>query len=465
MSSKTLTTETFIEKCKEILGEDSFDYSETVYVNCRTTLKVKCKTCDNINERLPLSLFKSFSCDFCDFIERKNKFINDAIKAHGVGTFDYENIDYISHKENITVKCNKCGESINRKPQIFLNLKICPNCKKNDGYTIKGKTDNKKFIERANLVFGEGRYDYSEVDYKDMFIPVKITCNECGYEFNSTPNNHLNGKKGCRKCASKKAGDSTRKTLEKFIEDAINVHGNSYDYSLVEYINSGTGVNIKCNECGKIFPQKPTKHINAKQGCPYCAPNKIWDKIGRITTEDFIKRSKELFGENTFDYSNTNYTLSREPLLLKCKKHDHEFDIKPNKHLSRFQGCPICSAENHLSETRLKNDLIKYLPNEKIIHQISFDWLGRQSIDLYFPEYNIGVEYQGVQHFRGVDFFGGHESFVKTRELDIKKFELCSANKLDLLYFTYDFNDIVDFPYPVYSDIDKLVEYIKSKIN
>lgn len=57
-------------------------------------------------------------------------------------------------------------------------------------------------------------------------------------------------------------------TTEEFIKRAKEIHGNKYDYSLVDYKNARTKVKIICPEHG-VFEQQPRAHLN-KQGCPKC---------------------------------------------------------------------------------------------------------------------------------------------------------------------------------------------------
>ena len=61
-------------------------------------------------------------------------------------------------------------------------------------------------------------------------------------------------------------------------------------------------------------------------------------------------------------------------------------------------------------------------------YQKQFGWLGRQSLDIYIPEINTAIEYQGIQHFEAVDFFGGQEAFENTQERDDRKRKLCQEN-------------------------------------
>lgn len=79
------------------------------------------------------------------------------------------------------------------------------------------------------------------------------------------PCKHLESKYGCPKCAIRKR----TKNLDKFIEDAQKVHGNKYDYSKVNYVNSNTKVTITCPIHGD-FEQLPLNHLKG-QGCPKCS--------------------------------------------------------------------------------------------------------------------------------------------------------------------------------------------------
>ena len=58
-------------------------------------------------------------------------------------------------------------------------------------------------------------------------------------------------------------------TTEEFIAKAKAVHGNRYDYSKVEYVNSKTKVCIVCKEHGDFW-QSPIKHLHG-QKCAKCA--------------------------------------------------------------------------------------------------------------------------------------------------------------------------------------------------
>ena len=71
------------------------------------------------------------------------------------------------------------------------------------------------------------------------------------------------------------------------------------------------------------------------------------------------------------------------------------------------------------------------------LYQYRPEWLGRQSLDLYIPELKTAIEYQGVQHYMPVDFFGGEEALAQRRELDDQKKQLCEENEVRLIEWPY----------------------------
>ena len=237
---------------------------------------------------------------------------------------------------------------------------------------------------------------------------------------------------------------------DQFVNDAIRVHGNKYDYSKVEYKNNHTKVCIICLEHGEFW-QKPCGHLFG-QGCPKCA--------GRsLTLEDFIKKAREIHGDK-YDYSESVYVQSDKKIEIKCNNCGHKFWQKPWSHLQNH-GCPnCCSSKGEEFITNLLQE-----NNIPFIYQKKFpEWLGLQSLDFYLPEHNIAIEYQGEQHFNSSKSFGSNpEEFEKiTRERDLRKKQLCEDNGITVLYYA---DDTVKIPedfnlYEVIRNKDELLNKI-----
>ena len=92
----------------------------------------------------------------------------------------------------------------------------------------------------------------------------------------------MNGQ-GCPKCGYEKVGVKSRLTTEDFISKSIQIHGDVYDYSLVDYRDSNTHVKIKCPRHG-IFEQNPRDHKRGI-GCPKCNSSHGERLIRNILTE------------------------------------------------------------------------------------------------------------------------------------------------------------------------------------
>ena len=75
--------------------------------------------------------------------------------------------------------------------------------------------------------------------------------------------------------------------------------------------------------------------------------------------------------------------------------------------------------------------------HQDTLYQYRPDWLGRQSLDLFIPSLQTAIEYQGIQHYRPVDFFGGEEALLQRQELDRQKRTLCEENNVRLIEWPY----------------------------
>lgn len=119
------------------------------------------------------------------------------------------------------------------------------------------------------------KYDYSLVDYTHSKIPITIVCPIHG-PFKQLPNTHLNGA-GCKHCGNNKIVSANKLSNKEFINRAKITHGDRYDYSKVNYINSKTDIVIICKEHGE-FLQRPDTHTYRKSGCPKCSNSGGFDK-------------------------------------------------------------------------------------------------------------------------------------------------------------------------------------------
>ena len=129
-------------------------------------------------------------------------------------------------------------------------------------------------------------------------------------------------------------------TTEGFIKKAQKVHGDMYDYSKVEYVNSKTKVCIICKQHGEFW-QQPSNHLHGIR-CPQCGLE-IRRKKRTHSFDVFLKSAKAIHGDK-YDYSKVDYINKRTPVCIVCPKHG-DFWQSPSKHLAG-NGCERCFRES-----------------------------------------------------------------------------------------------------------------------
>lgn len=289
------------------------------------------------------------------------------------------------------------------------------------------------FIEQAKEVHGD-KYDYSKVEYINSITKICIVCPIHG-EFWQRPSDHIHNKCGCVKCSGLILGNT-----ENFIRKACEVHGNKYDYSKVEYTNNKTKVCIVCPEHGEFW-QRPNDHLSG-YACPKCCNNTM------LTTEEWVGKVSKIHN-NKYDYSKVEYKGAHKKVCIICPEHG-EFWQKPNNHNNGAQ-CPKCV--NVLINSKMEDGIRILLDKENIKYerQKTFEWLKNKRklfLDFYLPEYRVGIEVQGEQHFKAFDRFGGENGLRETMNRDKVKCELCEKHNIKMFYITkrkYNLDEIIEY--------------------
>ena len=125
------------------------------------------------------------------------------------------------------------------------------------------------------------------------------------------------------------------------------------------------------------------------------------------------------------------------PYIMRTATEKGIDECEAENEIREILGIPHIS-EGWISEIELLNMVRDVLPGNKVLHQASPEWLGRQRLDIFIPELNVAIEYQGRQHYEPIPFFKGVEGLLQTQERDKLKAKLCTENGVTLLYFRYD---------------------------
>jgi hypothetical protein len=320
----------FIEKAVEKHGT-KYDYTNINYEDYSTPIEIYCPKHD-IFRQLPSTHCLGTGCPKCgrEVVEEANRsnteeFIQKAKKIHG-NKYDYSKVEYKNNSTKVTIICPVHGE-FEQAPSNHLAGKGCCKCGRKVTEDAR-RSNTEEFIQKAKEVHGD-KYDYSKSEYTGNNNNVIIICKEHG-EFEQTPHNHLKSQ-NCPTCAKIICSNKLKLTKEEFIKKSREVHGDKYDYSLVDYVNSNTHVIIICPKHGN-FKQKPYNHYN--KGCPICkcCPNcLLFQTNGRLCSYCKPQKNNKLY-QKTKEYKVVEYMrnnidkdfVHNKSVGSDCTKNDRE---------------------------------------------------------------------------------------------------------------------------------------------
>lgn len=295
------------------------------------------------------------------------------------------------------------------------------------------KLTQEQFIERCKIIHPE--YNYSKIVYINSRTDITVTCETHG-DFKTTPNRFIMGAKcGCPKCNPSALKDSLTKEI--FIERCKRYFPN-YDYSKVIYTNQYNKIEVTC-DVHKHTWFSIAKDLMNGHGCPLCGRESSNNKQ-RSSLNEFIVKANEIHN-NKYDYSKVLYVNSKTKVEIICPIHG-SFMQSPGNHINQKQGCPKCHECYSKGELSIKN----YLDSCKVVYvqQYPINYKGNQSgitkIDFYLPNHNIFIEYNGMQHYIPVDYFGGELKFQKQIHRDNFLRNYCKDNNIKLIEIRYDEN-------------------------
>ena len=316
---KKLTTKEFILKAQLVHG-DKYDYSLVDYKCNKLKVIFICKSHGKFLQT-PSNYLSGNGCPKCVGLNKTTEeFINEVKLIHG-DKYDYSNVKYDKSDNKVIIVCKVHGE-FTQIPTDHLSGRGCSKC-------VGLNKTTEEFINEAKLVHGD-KFDYSEVKYNNSTDSIKIICKTHG-EFLQTSSTHLSGR-GCPKCAG------MNKTTEEFVNQAKLIHGDKYDYSMVNYIRADKKMIIICKSHG-LFEQTANNHL-ANHGCPRCV------KLTR-SAEEFTNKAKLVHGDK-YDYSLVNYVKSNISVYIICNKHG-KFKQTPKSHLFGY-GCALCGKKLKTTE-------------------------------------------------------------------------------------------------------------------
>ena len=356
---KLCSQEEVLERFHKVHG-DRYDYSKVIYKGMDKKVEIICPVHGPFWQT-PFNHLKESGCSKCNKGQPLNleEFLKRAYILYG-DLYDYSMVKIGKNtkvRDIITIICKKHGPFEVSIYNFLYQNSTCPLCRE-EAVLEKRSKEFKEFLQQAKEIHGD-RYDYSKVVWKNKSTPVEITCKVHG-SFWQAPTIHLKGA-NCPKCVK----EEHKLNNEKFIEKARKIHGDKYDYSKVNYINSTTPVEIICPDHGSFW-MTPKEHLRGNRGkgrgCPYCneysGETKIrtWLENQKIEFDRY-KKYEALIYKRTM---NTDFYIESCNLAIEYQGHQHYHPVTYGR-ISLEQA--QLNFEETIARDRIKE---KYFSNSDI---------------------------------------------------------------------------------------------------
>lgn len=199
------------------------------------------------------------------------------------------------------------------------------------------------------------------------------------------------------------------------------------------YKNVTQNIKCTCDLCGQETEMRADVVKNKTQdGCQKCSfENKIYK------TKKDISYCIDYFNSYGYAVTDNVYKNARTKINYICDKgHKNSMSLDNFK---RGYRCPDCFKETNsrgeIEIAKIIDDMgIKYETQKTIKEDGWNSWL---RFDFYIPDKNMAIEFDGQQHFKPVEYFGGAERFKIDKENSKKKEDYCIKYGISLLRIGY----------------------------
>lgn len=351
-------------------------------------------------------------------------------------------------KYEVKVICDYCGkEYTNQFATYLVGIKTngknsCYDCKGNkthETYMDKLSEDRYNAIKRSCDNLGYTLLDSIE-DIHSVSGTTHFICPQHGYQ---TLNTSLLLKGAiCKRCAIEKNKKARSLKTQLTIEEEISQYNNNKLLNKEDYINGDTkNLKVLCGKCNKVFITDKKSYLkNARRDenylCPSCNREMIRSRMLRDKddVEKYINSINDNKLLNKKDYKGNDITN----LKIQCGLCGEVFTTSLVCYQAGKTMCRKCSSKISYGELAIKEflDLYQIRYEDEYLFDDCRD-INPLPFDFYLSDYNLCIEYQGEQHYKSVEFFGGEEAF-KIRQLhDQIKRDYCNSNNIVLIEIPY----------------------------
>lgn len=393
-----------IQDCHSVAEKNNGKCLSKLYTNCRKKYKWKCKS-GHVFEANYHNVKNGLWCVYCSKCRRKT--IEDYIELAEKNKGELLSPSCSNVRTKLKWKCSLGHEFLMNYTSVKRG-NWCPIC---------STVGRRKTIEDCRNLALKNDGEFLSTSYAHDQDLLKWKC-KLGHEFLMRFASIRSGQ-WCPIC-----GGTQRKTVEDCKKLAQKMNG---EFLSTEYTNANAEYKWKCNS-GHEFLRTYIR-VYSRCWCPKCALEK------KITTQKCQKLAQNMGGEFLSD----SYTGNKIKYKWKCK-FGHEF-FSNHSEIKRGCWCPKCKGIRSKSQEKIIEILNSIFGPIEIRNNFQeFDWLrtfksGKQELDLWIPSLKLAIEYDGEQHFRAVEYFGGESHFLRTQQLDLLKNQKIAAHPEDVHYF------------------------------
>lgn len=234
------------------------------------------------------------------------------------------------------------------------------------------------------------------------------------------------------------------------------------DFNSFNYENVHQHIRIKCTKCGHSYSRRINSILHGYE-CKYCA-GRYFENSTEL--KDYIKN----ITNNEYELLSDNYKTREKGIFRHnsphCRKDDKLFEMKIHNFTVLKQRCPFCnSSSKGIIKSRGNTSIREYLDSHNIKYSTEYKFDGLRdkdsnmllSFDIFVEDLNLLIEYDGIQHFEPIAYFGGEKAFLKTVEHDKQKNEFIkNLSDYNLLRIKYtDFFKIDEILEKTFNDYRK----------
>ena len=283
-------------------------------------------------------------------------------------------------------------------------------------------------------------------EYKGMGEKHLFRCS-CGNEFETTFAKFQNrNKRQCNKCGRKRANDLTRLDIG-FVREQIASLGAKCLSD--EYINYKEKLMIQC-ECGNIYQQSYANFLHGTHHCQKCS-QKIADEAKNKYTYEYVSEYLKKHGSTLLTPKTEKYIGYKSTIEIECscgEKFSTMLEIVLTYEKTKCRSCKAQNSPTSHGEKNIKNYLLE--KGYEFYQEYSFP----DCKDKYVLRFDFAVvvdnklkliEFDGMQHFRPYDYYGGEKYYQKILRRDGIKNKYCEDNNIPLLRIPYTELRNIDF--------------------